>query len=68
MRDAAERGADRSALEEAVDAEAGDARDGVGEVELLVGLEALALVVVEEAVDGVARLLRRTAARTPPVR
>ena len=58
LRDEAEGGADRAALEEAVDAEAGDARDRVGEVELLVVLEALALVVVEDAVDDLAGLLR----------
>jgi hypothetical protein len=58
LRDEAEGGADRAALEEAVDAEAGDAGDRVGEVELLVVLEALALVVVEDAVDDLAGLLR----------
>ena len=41
-----------------VDAEAGDAGDRVGEVELLVVLEALALVVVEDRVDDLAGLLR----------
>ena len=48
-----------AALEEAVDAEAGDAGDRVGEVELLVVLEALALGVVEDRVDDLARVLRR---------
>ena len=38
-RDQAERGAERAALEEGVDAEAADAGDAVGEVELPVGLE-----------------------------
>ena len=63
--DPAEGRADRAALEEAVDAEAGHARDGVGEVELLLGLEPLALVVVEEAVDRVAGLLRRERPDSP---
>jgi hypothetical protein len=49
---------DRAALEEAVDAEAGNARNRVGEVELLARLEPLPLVVVEQAVDGVPGLLR----------
>ncbi len=52
-----EGGAHRAALEEAVDAEAGDAGDRVGEVELFAGLEAFALVVVEDAVDDLSRLL-----------
>ena len=57
LRDQAEGGADRAALEEAVDAEAGDAGDRVGEVELFVVLEAFALVVVEDRVDDLARFL-----------
>ena len=58
LRDQAEGGADRAALEVAVDAEAGDAGDRVGEVELFVVLEAFALVVVEDPVDDLAGLLR----------
>ncbi len=58
LRDVAEGGADRAALEEAVDAEAGHVGDRVGEVELGVVLEPLALVVVEDRVDDLARLLR----------
>ena len=54
------------ALEEGVDAEPGDVRDRVGEVELLVVLEALALVVVEDAVDDLARLLGVERPRSPP--
>jgi hypothetical protein len=50
---------DRTALEEDVDAEAGDAGHGVREVDLLARLEALALIVVEDAVGDVARVLRR---------
>ena len=49
--------ADRAALEEAVDAEASDVGDRVGEIELFAGLEAFALVVVEDAVDDLASLL-----------
>jgi hypothetical protein len=52
----AERGADRGALHVRVDAEARVARDGVGEVELPVVLELLALVVREDAVDDLARV------------
>ena len=66
VRDQAEGGADRAALEEAVDAEAGDARDRVGEVELLLVLEPLALVVVEDRVDDLARVLRGRAAGSRP--
>ena len=62
-RDVAEGGADRAALEEDVDAEAGDAGDRVGEVELLLVLEALALGVVEQRVDDLARVLRASASR-----
>ena len=47
-----------AALEEDVDAEAGDARDRVGEVELALVLEALALRVVEHRVDDLPRVLR----------
>jgi hypothetical protein len=56
VRDQAEGRAHGPALEEAVDAEAGDGRDRIGEIELFVILEALALVVVEDAVDDLARL------------
>ncbi len=42
----------------AVDAEAGDVRDRVGEVELVGDLEAFALVLAEDPVDDVASLLR----------
>ena len=66
LRDVAEGGADRAALEEAVDAEAGDVRDRVGEVELQVVLEALALVVVEDRVDDLAGLLRGQRPDGPP--
>ena len=59
LRDEAERGADGLALEERVHAEAGGAGDRVGEVELPIGLEALALVVREDRVDDLARRLRR---------
>ena len=58
VRDVAEGGRDRAALEEAVDAEAGHAGDRVGEVELLLVLEPLALRVVEDRVDDVPRVLR----------
>ncbi len=57
VRNEAESGADGSALDEAVDTEAGDVRDRVGEIELFLVLEAFALVVVEDAVDDVASLL-----------
>ena len=67
LRDEAEGGADRAALEEAVDAEAGDAGDRVGEVELLVVLEAFALVVVEDAVDDLAGLLAGRATGKPSI-
>ena len=55
--DQAEGGADRAALEVGVDAEAGVAGDRVGEVELPVRLQPLALVVVEDRVDDLARVL-----------
>ena len=58
VRDQAEGGADRAALEEDVDAEARDPGDRVGEVELLLVLEPLALRVVEQRVDDLARVLR----------
>ena len=58
-RDQTEGGADRAALEEGVDAEAALARHRVGEVELMVGLQALALGVVEDRVDDLARVGRR---------
>ena len=58
-RDQAEGGAERAALEVGVDAEAADARDRVGEVELPVGLEPLALRVGEDRVDDLARVGRR---------
>src|SRR2546430_1874412 len=57
MRDSAEGRADRASLEEAVDTEAGDTRDGICEIELLAGLETLALIVVQQAVDSVSGLL-----------
>ena len=53
-RDQAERRADRSPLVVGVDAEAGVARDRVGEVELPVRLQALALVAREDRVDDLA--------------
>jgi hypothetical protein len=46
-------------IAERVDAEARGARDGVGEVELPVGLQPLALVVREDGVDDLARVVRR---------
>ena len=55
-RDQAERGADRAALVVGVDAEARVAGDRVGEVELPVGLQALALVAGEDRVDDLARV------------
>ena len=60
--DQAEGGADRGALEVGVDAEAGATGDRVGEVELPVGLQPLALVVGEDRVDDLARV--RRASRT----
>ena len=57
VRDQAERGAERLALEEDVDAEARDARDRVREVDLAVDLEPLLLLGREDAVEQVARLL-----------
>jgi hypothetical protein len=56
--DQAESGAERGALEEDVDAKARPAGDRVGEVELPVGLQALALVVGEDRVDDLANRLR----------
>ena len=56
--DQAEGGADRAALVVGVDAEAGVAGDRVGEVDLPVGLQALALVVGEDRVDDLARVIR----------
>jgi hypothetical protein len=56
-RDEAERRADRRALVVGVDAKPRPARDRVGEVDLPVGLQALALVVREDRVDDLARLL-----------
>ena len=47
------------ALEVDVDAEAGDAGDGVGEVDLAVDLEPLLLLGREDAIEKVARLVRR---------
>ena len=66
-RDQAEGGADRAALEEDVDAEAGHAGDRVGEVELALVLEPLALRVVEDRVDDLARVLRGQPRRSPRV-
>ena len=57
VRDQPERGAERLALEEDVDAEARDARDRVREVELAVDLEPLLLLGREDAVEQVARLV-----------
>jgi hypothetical protein len=57
--DEAEGRADRRALEVGVDAETGVARDRVGEVDLPVGLELLALVVGEDRVDDLAAVGRR---------
>ena len=59
MGDDAERRAERLALEEDVDAEAGDARDRVGEVELALDLELLLLLGVEHAVEQLLRILGR---------
>src|SRR4029079_16854680 len=47
------------ALEVDVDAEAGDAGDGIGEVDLAVDLEALLLLGREHAIEKVTGLLRR---------
>ncbi len=55
-RDQAEGGADRAALVVGVDTEARMAGDRVGEVELPVGLQALALVAGEDRVDDLARV------------
>ena len=66
LRDEPERGADRAALEEAVDAEPGDVGDRVGEVELFVVLEPFPLVLVEDAEDDVAGLLARRARGSRP--
>ena len=60
--DQAEGGADRRALEVGVDAEARVAGDRVGEVDLPVGLQALALVVGEDRVDDLARVGRASGA------
>ena len=57
--DDAERRAERLALEEDVDAEAGDAGDRVGEVELALDLELLLLLGVEHAVEQLLRVIRR---------
>ena len=59
VRDQAEGGRERGALEVRVHAEAGLARDRVGEVDLPVGLQALALLVREDRVDDLTRELRR---------
>ena len=58
LRDQAERGADRGALEVGVHAEAGLAGDGVGQVDLPVGLQLLALGVGQDRVHDLAHLLR----------
>ena len=65
-RDQAEGGADRAALVVGVDTEAGVAGDRVGEVELPVGLQALALVAGEDRVDDLARVGPATAPGSPP--
>ena len=58
-RDQTEGGAERAALEEGVDTEAADARNGVGEVQLPVGLQRLALGAREDRVDDLTRVGRR---------
>src|SRR3954468_13302767 len=60
-RDQAEGGADGRALEVGVDAKARVAGHRVGEVDLPLGLELLALVVGEDRVDDLARVGRRQA-------
>ena len=65
--DQAERGAERAALVVGVDAEAAVRRDRVGEVDLPVGLQALALRVVEDRVDDLAGVGRRSAAASPRI-
>src|SRR5256885_245482 len=55
--DQAEGGAQRSALEVGVDTEARAPRDRVGEVDLPVGLQPLALIVVEDRVDDLPRVV-----------
>ena len=59
LRHEAEGGGEAVALEVDVDAEAGDAGDGVREVDLAVDLEPLLLLGREDAIEKVARLLRR---------
>ena len=63
--DQAEGRADRAALVVGVDAEAGVAGDRVGEVELPVRLQALALVAGEDRVDDLARVRGATASGSP---
>jgi hypothetical protein len=58
VRDQAERRTERLPLEESVDAEARDAGNRVGEVELAVELEPLLLLTRENAVQQVACVLR----------
>ncbi len=57
-RDHAERGAEGRALEEDVHAEAADAGDRVGHVDVAPGLEHLLLLGREDPVEQVARVLR----------
>ena len=59
LRHEAESRREAVALEVDVDAEAGDAGDGIGEVDLPVDLEPLLLLGREDAIEKVARLLRR---------
>jgi hypothetical protein len=55
----AERGRDRAALEVRVDAEPRAAGDGVGEIELQIGLQPASLVGREDRVDELPRVLGR---------
>jgi hypothetical protein len=59
LRHQAEGRGEAVALEIDVDAEAGDAGDGVGEVDLAIDLEPLLLLRREDAIEKVARFLRR---------
>ena len=59
LRHEAEGGGEGVALEIDVDTEARDARDRIGEVDLTVDLEPLLLLRGEDAIEKVARLLRR---------
>src|SRR5690348_8768306 len=57
-RDETEGGREGVALEIDVDTEAGDAGDGIGEVDLAIDLEPLLLLGREDAIEKVTRLLR----------